>query len=225
MSDIGIKPLLNKRLDQTKQQVIKWIKLICKENGESDDPLYLFIMGHGSDLGILDATKKENFTDEMIIQELCTPQMKNMLKLVIFVSCRGEKEPHKAIYFNDAVPIENDNIKNLIALYSCKKGYVSKRHYQDGVPFVREFCKEFKTNFSKKTILSIFDDVRETLSAYDIGDSNNVDVRSLSPELKQFDVSSKYLKVPLSECISENSNRPPSKRFRRAPLRFVENLK
>ena len=219
MKYLRIKRLIQNHFDLQKKDVFNWIQSVSKAAAKTEKHLYLYIMYHGSELGLVDGDN-ETFSDEELLVELCTPSLQDNLKIVTFVSCRGDKQPHKAIYFDDGFPLHQENIKNLIAMYTCKKGYRSKRHPDDGVPFVEKFCQEFRTNFSRKTIIEIFENTKEALRKFDLGDAKY----SLTPELKQFNVKSKYLERPLSH---DGEKVPPSKRPRtrsRAPLRNLENL-
>lgn len=188
--------LLPARFDLTKNEATSWSRSIAEkcENFDTTTPLFVFVMGHGNENGILDATERQTelFTHDQIIQELNTSRLKKRLKIIVFVACRGIKEPHRStVLFNDG--INKRNLENFFIMYTCEDGYVSKRNPTTGVPFIEAFCQELKLNFFKQPIGMMFENIKMTLRSVDLGNGRYC----LTPDKEEIKIERKFRKRPL----------------------------
>ena len=197
MAAIGNKKLLPLKLNPSRDEIFGWIDEILDElqirDGLCDKkkPLFLFLMGHGSEKGIIDPDR-QTFHEEHLISALNTPSMNERLKVVVMVSCRGSRQPPSMIC--DDGPTSQRPIQNLIIMFSSQKGFVSKRRSEEGVPFIEELCSELRRKYKRWSILKLFDFVKLRLTHFKI----NKTTYNLTPDIKLYNVSVKYQKIAIA---------------------------
>ncbi|XP_032676854.1 caspase-8-like isoform X1 [Odontomachus brunneus] len=169
----GFKVYLLENLKKT--EMLEKIKNIPSEHGINYDCLFLCILSHGYEGGIITSDEKE-VPLEVIERTLCCMELRNIMKIVIIQACQGKVcgrafVPKRGNNYLTAdgicdfsIPASDDirQYENFFMFMSTIQGFVSIRHKEEGSWFIQEVCKILKTYGSQLTFLEC---VREIMTS------------------------------------------------------------
>ncbi|KAG8238836.1 hypothetical protein J437_LFUL018470 [Ladona fulva] len=156
--------------DMTRKEIREELLKVTMEDHSKHDCLFVVIMTHGEENGILHARDVCYRAEEvwMLFRPEEAPSLTGKPKIFLIQACRGTKLEKNAIVIDSTDsgkidPIDSSPERSLILpsnadfliAYSSMEGYYSFRNSKEGTWFIQDFCKELRENVYKRDFLSI----------------------------------------------------------------------
>ncbi|XP_071637620.1 caspase-8 isoform X1 [Temnothorax longispinosus] len=145
--------------DLKKSEMLEKIRNISKNHGKKYDCLFLCILSHGYEGGVISSDEKE-VSLETIERAVCCMKLKDVVKIVIIQACQGKTRGSinnclTTDGLSDSLaPIEDiRQFENFFMFMSTMQGFLSIRHKEEGSWFIQEVCKIFKTYGNELTFV------------------------------------------------------------------------
>lgn len=179
-----------------KDEILKMLEDIPKTFGVDYDCIFVCILSHGYEGGIISADEKEVKTEE-IEYKFCSIELKDVIKIVIIQACQGkiigqvEDSLVTDGFINCNISKNILSYRNFCIFMSTIQGFVSMRHKEKGSWFIQEFCNILQNGKDKITFLQA---VSKTIDA--VGEKkgvlNGINSVAQLPEIKSYRLSSDF---------------------------------
>ncbi|KAL0113490.1 hypothetical protein PUN28_012562 [Cardiocondyla obscurior] len=132
-----------------KGEILETIKNISKNYGNKYDCLFLCILSHGYEGGIISSDEKKVSLD-IIEKAVCCMELIDVIKIVIIQACQGKTQGSNCLATdglpNPTASIEDTHrFENFYMFMSTMQGFLSIRDKEKGSWFIQKVCKVIQT--------------------------------------------------------------------------------